>query len=752
MDNSSNNELTQVNEALNQSETHYRLISELISDFTYGVRIEPDGTLKREWAYGTDNIVGIALNCEGVITEWQSLIEPDDLPAALAHFNELISGRESQLEFRIIAAEGQRRWIRNHARVLTNPQTGQARLIYGAAQDITGQKQSEQRYQMLFNEMKEGFALHEMLYDSQGVPVDYRFLAINPAFERLTGLDAAQWIGKTVLQVLPDTEKSWIDAYGKVVLSGEPAVFESYSQELNRYYSVSAFRPAPNQFACIFTDVSERRVLEENLRVNEERLRLAMDATSDGMWDWDLTKDAVYWSPRAYEMLGYQPDEFPINSLVWKSLIHPDDLALAASQVEAQLVEKGEAFEIEYRCHTKTDGWKWVAVRGKPADWDEQGKVTRLVGTQVDIHERKLIQQALRESEQKYRLLVENLNEGIWVIDSQAVTTFVNPRMAQMLGYSADEMLGKHLFEFMDEQGVELCKENLARRQAGIQEQHDFEFRRKDSSRMYALLETSPIMDEQGNYQGSLAGIQDITDRRQMEVELKKSLEEKEILLKEIHHRVKNNLNLVSALLDLQSTLLEEQPVLSSAWVKQAFVESQQRIRTIARLHEKLYRSRLDGQVHAREYFEDILQQLSHAYAGKLQNLELQVDIADVQVDLDTAIPCALVINELVTNAFVHAFPNGESGSGANDDQQTQRVMVSLLPREGSLVLRVADNGVGIQPQAPSQPPVSLGINLVNMFTEQLGGTINVDVTNGTVITIEFPWAVVPKSRVENHP
>lgn len=612
--------------------------------------------------------------------------------------------------------------------------------------------QSEQRYQMLFNEMLEGFALHEMLYDAQGTPVDYRFLAINPAFERLTGLRAAQLIGKTVLDVLPNTEKSWIDTYGKVVLTGEPVFFESYSQALKRHYYVSAFRPAPNQLAYIFTDVTENRRMQETLRVNEERLRLAMDATSDGVWDWDVTNDVVYWSPRAYQMLGYQPDEFPIDFQTWKNLIHPHDQEQAVAAVQERLQENVEAFEIEFRYRTPDGDWQWVAGRGKPMAWDDQGNVTRMAGTHIDIHERKLIQQELLESERKYRVLIENLHEGIWVIDRDACTSFVNPRMAQMLGYAVEEMQGKHLFEFMDEQGVELCKQNLARRQAGIREQHDFEFRRKDGSRMYALLETSPIMDEQGNFQGSLAGIQDITDRKQMEVELKQSLEEKEILLKEIHHRVNNNLNLVSALLDLQSTLLEDQPVLPVDRVKAAFVESQQRIRTIARLHEKLYRSRLDGWVYAREYFEDILQQLAHAYAGRLQNLDLQVDIADVQVDSDTAIPCALIINELVTNAFVHAFPNGESGSGANNDQQTQRVTVSLVARNGSLALQVTDNGVGIQPQAPAQHLASLGLNLVNMFTEQLGGAINVDVTNGTAITIEFPWVAAPKNQVENHP
>ncbi len=128
---------------------------------------------------------------------------------------------------------------------------------------------------------------------------------------------------------------------------------------------------------------------------------------------------------------------------------------------------------------------------------------------------------AFQASEKKYRTLIENLNEGVWVIDQEANTTFVNPRMAEMLGYSVEEMHGKHLFAFMDDQGIELAKHNLERCQQGIKEQHEFEFLRKDDTRIYAMLETSPLTDDDGNYVGALAGVIDITERKQAEEQLK---------------------------------------------------------------------------------------------------------------------------------------------------------------------------------------------------------------------------------------
>lgn len=137
-------------------------------------------------------------------------------------------------------------------------------------------------------------------------------------------------------------------------------------------------------------------------------------------------------------------------------------------------------------------------------------------------------EQALRESEKKYQQLLNTLHEGIWVIDPDANTTFVNPRMAEMLGYTVEDMLGKHLFSFMDEQRVEVAKQNLERRRRGILEQHDFQFLRKDGSRIYASLATSPITDQDGNYVGAIAGVQDITLRRQTEEALRQARDELE--------------------------------------------------------------------------------------------------------------------------------------------------------------------------------------------------------------------------------
>jgi PAS domain S-box-containing protein len=267
--------------------------------------------------------------------------------------------------------------------------------------------------------------------------------------------------------------------------------------------------------------IVERMRAEAALNLSEERYALAQRAANIGSWDWDIRTGGLHWSDQIEPMFGFARGEFGATYESFLQSVHPEDRQYVIDSVEA-CIHRNADYAIQHRIVWPDGTARWVSETGD-AIRDENGKAIRMLGVVQDITERKEAEKALRQSEKQYRQLLDALQEGIWVIDQDAYTTLVNPRMAEMLGYAVEEMQGKHLFSFMDERGIEITQRNLKRREQGIAEQHDFEFLRKDGSRMFALLETSPIYDDDGNYVGGIAGIQDITDRRQAEEALQKS-------------------------------------------------------------------------------------------------------------------------------------------------------------------------------------------------------------------------------------
>jgi PAS domain S-box-containing protein len=205
------------------------------------------------------------------------------------------------VEMEVMKPDGKTVWLSVTAAPLLLEKYG----VVVTYSDITTRKQAEENYQTLFREMIDGFALHEIICDSAGKPVDYRFLAVNPAFERLTGLKADQIIGKTVLEVLPGTEGHWIDTYGRVALTGEPIHFENKHGTLAKFYEVKAYRPAKNQFACIFTDITNRKRADELLKKSEERYRTILEAINDPVFISSADHIIQYMNMAMKERVGF---------------------------------------------------------------------------------------------------------------------------------------------------------------------------------------------------------------------------------------------------------------------------------------------------------------------------------------------------------------------------------------------------------------------------------------------------------------
>ena len=372
-------------------------------------------------------------------------------------------------------------------------------------------KRAEQDYRTLFHEMLEGFAVHEIICDRRGVPTDYRFLAVNPAFETITGLKADQVVGRTVREVLPDTEPVWIETYGRVALTGEPAFFQQYAASIRRHFEVTAFRPAPNQFACIFSDVTDRKRAEEGLR-ESRRQYAALLANLPGMayrcaYDDDWTMEFV--SEGCRELTGYAPDDLigsrtvSFNHLIVKS--HRQRLRDKWQEVLARRMP----FEDEYEITTRSGDTRWVWEKGEGV-FDESGTLLALEGFIADITDRK------HAGIERDRLMaaIEQSGDTVVITDARGAILYVNPAFSRVTGFSREEALGQN--PRILQSGVhdrDFYRQMWATLSAGLAWQGQIINKRKDGSPYTELASISPVRDGEGRIAYFVAVKRDITQQ-----------------------------------------------------------------------------------------------------------------------------------------------------------------------------------------------------------------------------------------------
>ena len=318
----------------------------------------------------------------------------------------LASGRAETHEERLHTAEGERVFLATKGPL--RDMQGRTVGTFGISRDITERKaaedrlvESEARYRSLFENMNTGFVLFEVVPDRQGTPEDLRILAANQGFADTTGLDLDAAIGQRLTRVLPGIEHDttdWIGTYGRVALTGVPQAFESGSERLGIYYSVSAFRAGPNQCAVSFLDITGRRRTEQALHDSEERLRLALVAAKQGLYDLNVATGEVMVTPEYATMLGHDPQTFRETAEGWRERLHPDDRDVALNTLNAYLAGRLSDYRVEFRLRTRDGGWKWILSIGKIQDWSADGRPLRMLGTHTDIDALKAAEAALRES------------------------------------------------------------------------------------------------------------------------------------------------------------------------------------------------------------------------------------------------------------------------------------------------------------------------------------------------------------------
>lgn len=284
-------------------------------------------------------------------------------------------------------------WLSVTAIPLFSPGEAAPVQAYAIFEDITERKQADERYQTLFREMLDGFALHEIICDASGKPVDYRYLAVNPAFEGFLGMKGEVVVGKTVTEITPETESFWIERFGQVALTGQPLVFEGFSAALQKHFAITAFSPATGQFACICADITELKRNEEALRLHS----LVFDQIQDQVVVTDLAGKITYVNQAQIKQLGRTREEL----LHQETGIFGEDLGQGATQREIleRTLQDG-AWQGEVVNYTK-DGVRKIVNCHTQIVFDEKGDPVALAGIASDIAERKFTEQTLLQAKEE---------------------------------------------------------------------------------------------------------------------------------------------------------------------------------------------------------------------------------------------------------------------------------------------------------------------------------------------------------------
>lgn len=758
-------------------------------------------------------------------------------------------------------------------------------------------RKSEERYRMLFTNMTDGFCLLEVVYDKNGNPYDYRYLEFNPAFELGLGVKREQVLGKTMLELFSNVNPLAMEKYREVALSGKSTHFEIRSEIAHKYLDIYVFSPGKWKLALILRDITEHIQMEKELQESEEKYRNIVETASEGIWIGDPEARTTYVNERMAEMLGYIQDEM-IGRLAWdfvdeeyepvvkKNLedrqkgidrrefkfIRKDGSPLwtivsgkalfdnggkfignmvmltditerkeaeaklksTLDNLECLVKERTAELETAYNSLKESEkglaeaqkmahvgNWEWdvaadkaywsdelyrifrrnpwksappysefldyihpddrdfvenatkEAINGKPysiecrivlADgeeriihmqsevtFDEKNTPVQIRGILQDITEYKRMEDALRQNEELLSAFLEQLPVGTGLFDPQGSLMVTNSMFRRFISGvipSQDPENGWR-WRAWGTNG-RLLKQSewpgqRALRGENVTRGTDFLYTSNDGRDIWIRISSVPFRDGAGKIKGAITVLQDIDEQKRNQEALQKI---EKIRIKEIHHRIKNNLQVVSSLLDLQAATFSHLEVCKTQEVIEAFLESRSRVISMALIHEELYKGDKIDTLDFAAYLNKLTADLFGSYNLGNKDISFKLGLEQVYLGMDTAIPLGIIVNELVSNSFKHAFPAGGEGEIQINLCRTEisalKNNVSDLDKECmkknglDYVLEVSDNGKGIPQEIAFPSADSLGLQLVTILVEQIDGCINLERDHGTKFTIWF--------------
>ncbi|MEH2082527.1 MAG: PAS domain S-box protein [Nostoc sp.] len=658
---------------------------------------------------------------------WRDRVHPEDVDRIeQAVSNALAQHINFQGEYRVIFPDGRIHWLTGKGRGVYNEAGDPVRML-GVIINTTERKQAEaalQESEARFQAFMNNSPVLAWITDTDG-----RVLYLNQTYLRTFKLQPEQVIGQSISDLYPDEIARQHFEHIRTVIETNQVIEaidvaprpDGTLGEFLVYKFLILGLSEQKLVGRVAIDITERKILERELAHKQKLLDTFINNAPVGITIMDRELRYSLINEALAEINGI-PAAAHIGKTPWEIV---PDIAQKQEQVFRHILTTGEPIlDLEISGETpKIPGVIRTWLASYFPIQSEANQPISIGVVVVEISDRKRAEQML----ELQAVITRNMAEGICLVRAiDGVFVYANPKFEQMFGYDLGELIGQHvsIVNYGNENNTpkdvsqEICTAILERSEATY-EVHNI---KKDGTPFWCSATASVF--EHPEYGSVLVAIQqDITEQKQAEEKIKASLKEKEVLLKEIHHRVKNNLGIVSSLLQMQCRRTQD-PVVTAI-----LRDSQNRIASIALVHEKLYRSEDLADIDFAQYIPDLTTHLFDSYNVSSSQIQLNIQVDNASLDIETAIPCGLIINELVSNALKYAFIGNHEG----------KIEVKFYQKfESTLTLIIRDNGVGLPENFDSKKTKTLGITLVQGLVKQLRGKLEINSQQGTEFEITF--------------
>lgn len=542
----------------------------------------------------------------------------------------------------------------------------------------------------------------------------------------ITGYTKEELIKKSITDLAPPDElNKLIEIYkSRITEKTVPSTHETYVVSKNNELvpveitgAKTVWKGQPADLVLIH-DITQRKIAEKNLEQSNIYNRDLIEVSLDPLVTIGPEGKINDVNVATEKVTGHSREEL-IGSDFSDYFTEPDKAREGYEQVFKEGFVRDYPLEIQHKT-----GHITPVLYNASVYRDESGEVMGVFAAARDITKLKEAEYELKSSEERLKILFDYAPDAYFLVDFKGNVVDCNLAVEKLTGYTRDEFIGKNSIQFtqlIPQKQMPKVATNLAKMALGRSIiAPEFVIIRKDGKQIELEITTHVVKIKDKRF--LLGAARDVTERKQMEEQISQSLEEKEMLLREIHHRVKNNLMVISSLLNLQSQYIKDEEALG------IFKESQSRARSMAIIHERLYQSTDLKSIDFGDYIQTLAMELFRTYQGDPGLIKMNINVENLEIDINTTVPLGLIVNELVSNCLKHAFPDGIKGD----------INIDFHKINDEYVLKVCDTGVGFPEDLDFKSTESLGMQLVTNLTCQIDGEIELDRSHGTEFTIKF--------------